>query len=148
MNLRSLIGKKVIRTKPIEEKKVIKNYAALSDEVVKIPNYNFCDMDETTIEVIEVVQDVPILKITSKSGGVYFKSITGRYDDDNWKDVTEVYKRINEIRMNDFKERVIKCGDFFYSEKPHGVRLADCNSGLAGLDYFINPLRYMSKPKA
>lgn len=104
MNLRKLVGKKVIRTKPFMDKRIIINnsHSFAKEEVVEIPDYKFCDCDDGIIEVVEVVQDTIIAKV-SKDGCSYFYFISGKYDDDNWKDVTEVYKRIDEIRMESFK---------------------------------------------
>lgn len=116
MNLRKLVGKKVIRTKPFMDKRIIVNnfHSFAKEKVVEIPDYKFCDCDDVIIEVVEVVQDTPIIEVF-KDGRSYFKSISGKYDDDNWKDVTEVYKRIDEICMESFKNLKEAYASLLYS---------------------------------
>lgn len=105
MNLRNLIGKKVIRTKPIMEKEIVTSripFIGEESKVVEVPDYTFCDCHETIIEVLDVVQDTPIVKVRVRQGGAgqkfddgYVRAICAEYDDDNWKDITSVVNRVD-----------------------------------------------------
>lgn len=134
MNLRQLVGKKVIRTKPYMDKNLIHVESLLvsNDRVVELPDYSFCDCHTTMIEVLEVVQDTPIVKIRGRKGNVnqefddgYIRSISGEYDDDNWKDITEVYPCMNKFeseikkeKENKFIKRMLTTLDYLYA-RPH-----------------------------
>ncbi len=105
MNLRDLVGKKVIRTAPYMDENIIHSESLLvsNDRVVEIPDYSFCDCHTTMIEVLEVVQDTPIVRIRNRKGNVnqefeigYIRAISGEYDDSCWKDVSEVYNHMQQ----------------------------------------------------
>lgn len=117
MNLRQLVGKKVIRTKPVVDKEVVTEGGLLMpsvDKVVEIPDFSFCDCHDTMIEVLDIIQDTPIVKVRVRKGGAaqefstgYVRAITGQFDDNNWKDVTEVIDFVdkqNTAIKNDFQQ--------------------------------------------
>lgn len=136
MNLRSLVGKKVIRTKPIMGKEIVTNRVPLFGEdtkVVEMPDYSFCDCHDTVIEVMDVIQDTPIVRVRVRQGGAaqsfsngYVRAICAEYDDDNWKDVTAVVERVDaenaaiEKQITDEYKyrmtRILGCG-FPFGEK-------------------------------
>lgn len=107
MNLRELVGKNVIRTRPFIDKNLVININK-SNEVIENFDYSFCDCYDVKIKVIDVVQDTPIVKITSRGNLSYIRPISGKYDDCNWKDVTEVYKRIDEINAKELENFIQK----------------------------------------
>lgn len=119
MYLKNLIGKKVIRTKPFMDKNIINDNFTFSsaERVVEIPDYSFCECNDVMIEVIEVVQDVPIVRIKTDKKE-YVRAISGEYNDANWQDVTEVYKRLDEIKKEDERIKTEELRRRIYGE-PH-----------------------------
>ena len=122
MNLRSLVGKKVIRMKPVVDKDVVteKGILTTQDKVVEIPDYTFCDCHTTLIEVLDVIQDTPIVKVRVRKGGAgqpftdgYVRAITGQYDDNNWKDVSEVVDFVDKQNAAILNERMSDFGKAF-----------------------------------
>ena len=84
---------------------------------MEIPDYSFCECNDVVIEVIEVVQDVPIVRIKTDKKE-YVRAISGEYNDENWKDVTEVYKRLDEIKKEDERIKTEELRRRIYGE-PH-----------------------------
>lgn len=84
MNLRELVGKQVVRTKPV----ILNNGCK---------DYSFTDLD-SRVTVLNVVNDVPIIEI--KWGSLIDKttveSISLRLDDDNWKDVSDAHEYVQK----------------------------------------------------
>lgn len=128
MNLRRLVGKKVIRTSPFMDKDIIKvsqNNIVYSDEVVMLPDYSFCECDEVEIKVLKVVNDVPIVRIKTEKQ-MYVRPISGEYDDDNWKDVSDVYDEVKKLYAEQEKSLLVKnkyYGD--YGRKSSGYYFDD-----------------------
>lgn len=90
MKLKELVGKKVIRTAPYE----------LGNGMV---DRSFMSMKDSVIECLDVVNNIPIVKITYGKWLDYKEDVRGlnEYDDDNWIDATEAWVRINELsRIN------------------------------------------------
>lgn len=83
MRLEELVGKKVLRTAP---RSMNGDRSFMSTESV--------------VEVLEIVDGVPLVKVTYD-----FLDRTERikdlieYNDDNWMDATEVFKRLDELRV-------------------------------------------------
>lgn len=84
MNLRELVGKQVMRTKPV-----------LLNNGYK--DYSFTDLDNR-ITVLSVVNDVPIIEIKWRSpiDKTTVESIGLRLDDDNWKDVSDAHEYVQK----------------------------------------------------
>ncbi len=121
MYLKNLVGKKVIRTKPYMDKNIINDNSSFylrGEKVVEIPDYSFCECNDVVIEVIEVVQDVPIVRIKTDKKE-YVRAISGEYNDENWKDVTEVYKRLDEIKKEDEQIKIEELRKRVYGSEPH-----------------------------
>lgn len=113
MNLRDLVGKRVCRTNPIRETKWCPRYENNGcgylgsgwgwiggGYYASVPDYHYCELDNY-ITVIGVVNDIPIIKERVKKysfDGITeqeeIKSISIRYDDDNWKAVDEAIECI------------------------------------------------------
>lgn len=122
MYLKNLVGKKVIRMKPVVDKDVVteKGILTTQDKVVEIPDYTFCDCHTTLIEVLDVIQDIPIVKVRVRKGGAgqpftdgYVRAITGQYDDNNWKDVSEVVDFVDKQNAAILNERMSDFGKAF-----------------------------------
>ena len=113
MNLRKLVGKKVIRTSPFMDKDIVevpkknKNIVFYHDEIVSLPDYSFCECDDVEIKVLKVVNDVPIVRIKTERQ-MYVRPISGQYDDDNWKDVSDVYDEVKKLYAAEEKSLLIK----------------------------------------
>lgn len=107
MNLRELVGKRVCRTAPI----YTEGYGFGFGNIKRMPSYKYCNLKES-ITVVEVIDDVPIIKETvekyddKEKGFVKLEKINGisaEFDDDNWKSVDaalEYVEKANNILMN------------------------------------------------
>lgn len=88
MRLEELVGKKVVRIKP---------YNLGNGNMDR----SYMSMGEDDYECLEIVDSIPILKITY--GGSLFdgKAIIrgmSEYNDDNWADATNARNRIDELK--------------------------------------------------
>lgn len=94
MNLRELVGKQVMRTKPV----ILNN---------GYKDYSFTDLS-SRITVLNVVNDVPIIEIEWESpiNKTSVESISLRLDDDNWKDVSDAYEYVQ--KANEAIEKINK----------------------------------------
>lgn len=109
MNLRELVGKRVCRTAPIYTEGY--GYGFGFGNIKRMPSYKYCNLKES-ITVVEVIDDVPIIKETvekyddKEKGFVKLEKINGisaEFDDDNWKSVDaalEYVEKANNILMN------------------------------------------------
>lgn len=109
MNLRELVGKRVCRTAPIYTEGY--GYGFSFGNIKRMPSYKYCNLKES-ITVVEVIDDVPIIKETvekyddKEKGFVKLEKINGisaEFDDDNWKSVDaalEYVEKANNILMN------------------------------------------------
>lgn len=86
MKLKELVGKKVIRTAPynLGNGNIDRSFMSMRDGDI--------------VECLEVVNDIPIVKITYcfPYKKEYIRGLSD-YNDDNWADATEVWNRINEL---------------------------------------------------
>lgn len=91
MNLRELVGKKVVRTKPVLLNSVGFGMFGVGASSPSY-DYSFCDLKDC-VTVVNVVNDVPMIeKDNIIDDGKTITGIPLKYDDDNWKDVTEAYE--------------------------------------------------------
>lgn len=121
MNLRELVGKRVCRTSPIREIQWCNRYEnnacgylvsewgwSSGGYYASVPDYNYCELDNY-ITVIDVVDDIPIIKERVKKYSSHgtteqeeIKSISIKYDDDNWKAVDDAIECIATLN-NSYK---------------------------------------------
>ena len=82
MNLRKLVGKKVVRSKPV----ICNN----------VEDYSYTDINYYNITVVDIVNNIPIIRLEDNTLGLEVRGISAIYDDDNWIDVTEAHDFINK----------------------------------------------------
>lgn len=86
MNLRELVGHKVIRTQPAD-KEIAPHY------LIGTGRYKFCSLSEC-VKVVSVVDNIVMVEIMSgfESGSIV--DIDCRFDDDNWKAVDAAWEYV------------------------------------------------------
>ena len=87
MNLRELVGHKVIRTQPIDKENA--PYHLLGGD----GRYNFCSLDEC-VKVVSVIDNIVMVEAMSGSKARSVVDIDCRFDDDNWKAVDEAWEYV------------------------------------------------------
>ena len=87
MNLRELVGHKVIRTQPIDKENA--PYHLLGGD----GRYNFCSLDEC-VKVVSVIDNIVMVEAMSGSKAGSVVDIDCRFDDDNWKAVDEAWEYV------------------------------------------------------
>lgn len=80
MRLEELLGKKVLRTEPRMN-----------------GDRSFMSTD-SIVEVLEIVNGVPLVKITYDLPATTRVKDLIAYNDDNWIDATEVFERLNALK--------------------------------------------------
>lgn len=83
MKLEELKGKFVVRTQPVTYDNGIKDYS-------------YTDMKDR-IEVVDVIDGVPLIKFYDDfyNNKYNARAITGRFNDNNWKDVTNAWNALD-----------------------------------------------------
>lgn len=83
MELKNLVGKKVLRRKPTVS-----------------GNRSYMCSDSFIVTVVDCINEIPIVEIFDVGDKkTEVKMITGYLNDDNWFDATDVYNRIEEIKV-------------------------------------------------
>ena len=86
MNLRELVGHKVIRTQPVD-KEIAPHY------LIGAGRYKFCSLSEC-VKVVSVVDNIVMVEIMSGSESGSIVDIDCRFDDDNWKAVDAAWEYV------------------------------------------------------
>lgn len=97
-NLRELVGKRVIRTKPTYYKQVIRGGFSFSERVEEMPDHSYCKL-ESYVTVLAVENDVVIIESRDYiTGKPVIESMDIRYDDNYWKSVDEALDLIEKLK--------------------------------------------------
>ena len=92
MNLRKLVGHKVIRTQPVVSGGV--GYSPfLGIRSSERKDYDFCNLSDC-IKVVGVVDDVVMIESVFNLGNPKVRGLDCRFDDDNWKAVDEAWEYV------------------------------------------------------
>ena len=88
-NLRDLVGEYVARTAPVQRQ--VRDWGLMGSTRTEM-DYGYTSVNMCSPKVVKIVDNVPILqKIDIITGNLDRPfTITGEYDDDNWRSVTEV----------------------------------------------------------
>ena len=92
MNLRELVGHKVIRTQPVVSGDV--GYSPfLGIRSNERKDYDFCNLSDC-IKVVGIVNDVVMIESVFNLGNPKVRGLDCRFDDDNWKAVDEAWEYV------------------------------------------------------
>lgn len=92
MNLRELVGHKVIRTQPVVSGDV--GYSPfLGIRSNERKDYDFCNLSDC-IKVVGIVNDVVMIESVFNLGNSKVRGLDCRFDDDNWKAVDEAWEYV------------------------------------------------------
>lgn len=92
MNLRKLVGHKVIRTQPVVSGDV--GYSPfLGIRSNERKDYDFCNLSDC-VEVVGIVDDVVMIESVFNLGSPKVRGLDCRFDDDNWKAVDEAWEYV------------------------------------------------------
>lgn len=135
MNLRELVGHKVIRTQPVVSGDV--GYSPfLGIRSSERKDYDFCNLSDC-IKVVGVVDDVVMVESVFNLGSPKVRGLDCRFDDDNWKAVDEAW---NYVYGNKKKEEAKKPAIYQFD---HITRESFSAADLAEHDFKLKEIVYI-----